>query len=151
MNTCPCPACSAPSGLALLHGEILDVFHECVGGDRPALEIGPPIGWAGRQDHILTLLANEHFARAELELFRQPHGLTAIVHEHLGSSLHGRIPPWIYAVYISICHGRLSGGERDDCDSRQDCSRRAPSAPPAPRTQRSWQETGDALRTWRQP
>src|SRR2546427_9317253 len=80
------------------------MLSECVGGDRTALEIRPPIGWSGRQDHILTLLANEHFAGAELELFRQPHGLAAIVHEHLGSSLHGRIPPWIDAVYISICH-----------------------------------------------
>src|ERR1700730_6474126 len=104
MNTCQCPACSAPSGLSLLHGQILDLLHECVGRDRTALEIRPPIGWAGRQDHILTLLANEHFAGAELELFRQPHGLAAIVHEHLGSSLHSRTPPWNDAVYMSICH-----------------------------------------------
>src|SRR5687767_4806243 len=89
MNTCPCPACSGPSGLALLHGEILDVLHERVGRDRATVEIRPPIRRAGRQDHILALFANEHFIRTELELLRQPHGLAAIVHEHLGSSLHG--------------------------------------------------------------
>src|SRR5712691_10030094 len=109
MNTCPCPACSGPSGLALLHGQILDVLHERVGCDRPALEIRPPIRRAGRQDDILTLFANEHFVGVELELLRQPHGLAAIVHEHLGSSLHDRIPPMNLAVYISICQVVWSG------------------------------------------
>src|SRR5258708_4321610 len=89
-------------GLPLLYGQVLDVRHERIRCDGTALEVRPPIRRAGRQDHILTLFANEHFVGAELKLFRQPHRLASVVHEHLGSSLHRGTS--IDAVYISICH-----------------------------------------------
>src|SRR5688572_13895696 len=108
MSTCPCRACIGPSGLALLHGQVLDVLHECVRRYRTAIKVRPPIRWAGRQNHIFTLFANENFVGAELELLRQPHSLAAIVHEHLGSSLHGLFLPRTGAVYISICHVEVS-------------------------------------------
>src|SRR3990172_9519471 len=103
---CPCRACTGPSGLALLHGQVLNVLHELLGGDGAGLEIGDPILWAGRQDHILTLLANEDFVRAELELLGQPYRLAAIVHEHPGSSGHGTLLGHIHKYMPSGSRGR---------------------------------------------
>src|SRR6266540_183911 len=77
-------------GLPLLYGQVLDVRHERIRCDGTALEVRPPLRRAGRQDDILTLLADEHFLGVELKLLRQPHRLAPVVHEHLGSSLHRR-------------------------------------------------------------
>jgi hypothetical protein len=83
-------ACSAALWLTLLHGEVFHSFHKVLGSDRPISEVGRPIHWSRREDHVTSFFADEYFPCVELKFFGQPDGLIAVVHEDLcGSSMFG--------------------------------------------------------------
>src|ERR1700733_15951098 len=98
---CPHPAYSALR-LALLGGKVLDSFHKsrrCRGSIR---QVRRPIGRPGRENHIVTYLADEHFPGPELKLPGQPYCLVAVIHEDLGFAMHGSGSLWhIHFVYAS--------------------------------------------------
>src|SRR6185436_11761952 len=105
-------ACSAASPLALLHGQVLAIGHERVGGHGRRFQVGAPVARTRREDDLIALLANEHFGRRELVLLWQSDSLTAIGHEDLGGAGHGQKPPTplchIRHVYRSACAIRAS-------------------------------------------
>src|SRR4051794_12713149 len=83
---------------------MFDVVHEGVGRDRGVLEVGVPVTWAWRQDHLFALFANEYLVGGELVFLGQPDSLTAVGHEDFGGARHDQAPPGMLAIYHSISH-----------------------------------------------
>src|SRR3954466_11794234 len=90
---------------------MFDVVHEGVGRDRGVLEVGVPVTWAWRQDHLFALLANEYLVGGELVFLGQPDSLTAVGHEDFGGARHDQAPPGMGAIYNSISQMTLPGCE----------------------------------------
>src|SRR5262245_12436996 len=115
---CPCPTCSAPSGLAFLDGQVLDGGHERVRGDRRGFEIRVPVARTGRQDHVLALLADEHLVRRKLVLLRQADRLAAVGHENLRGAGHVEssdgIMPYTFRIWRRVLYTCLYPAFRAD-------------------------------------
>ena len=78
---------------------------EALRRNRALRKVGIPIQWPRGQNYVASFPPDVYFAGVELKLFRQADGLTAIVHEELGCSLHDvlLVRSWhIHTVYAAF-------------------------------------------------